>query len=66
MIPVKGHPNLYRDENSGAIINCDTNAYNQYLNIKTSRQNQKDELDKIKQDIEEIKYLLKEIISSKA
>ena len=66
MIPVKGHPNLYRDENSGAIINCDTNSYNQYLNIKTSRQNQKDELDRIKGDIEEIKSLLKEIISSKA
>jgi hypothetical protein len=66
MIPVKGHPNLYRDENSGAIINCDTNSYNQYLNIKTSRQNQKDELDRIKGDIEGIKSLLKEIISSKA
>ena len=32
MIKVEGHPNLYRDENSGAIINCDSTAYNQYVN----------------------------------
>ena len=63
MIPVKGHPNLYRDENSGAIVNCDNNAYNQYVNSLNNREAQKDELNKIKQDIDEIKTLLKEIIN---
>ena len=32
MIKVKGHSNLYRDENTGSIINCDTTNYNQYVN----------------------------------
>jgi hypothetical protein len=63
MIPVKGHPNLYRDENSGAIINCDNTAYNQYVNSLGNRESQKNELNKIKQDIDEIKTLLKEIIN---
>jgi len=63
MIPVKGHPNLYRDENSGAIINCDSNSYNQYVNSLNNREVQKNELNKIKQDIDEIKSLLKEIIN---
>ncbi len=63
MIPVKGHPNLYRDEKSGAIINCDNNAYNQYVNSLSNRESQKNELNKIKQDIDEIKTLLKEIIN---
>lgn len=63
MIPVKGHPNLYRDENSGAIVNCDSIAYNQYVNSLSNRETQRNELNKIKQDIDEIKSLLKEIIN---
>lgn len=61
MIPVKGHPNLYRDEKSGAIVNCDSNAYNQYVNSLNKRNEQKNEIEKIKQDLDEIKSLLKEI-----
>lgn len=63
MIPVKGHPNLYRDENSGAIINCDNNAYNQYVNSLNNRENQKKELIELRKDIDEIKSLLKEIVN---
>jgi hypothetical protein len=63
MIRVEGHQNLYRDENSGAIINCDSMAYNQYLNIVNNRESQKKELDKMKQDIDEIKSLLRELLN---
>ena len=63
MIRVKGHTNLYRDENSGAIVNCDSVTYNQYLNIVNNRESQKKELDMIKQDITEIKSLLKELLN---
>lgn len=63
MIPVKGHSNLYRDENSGAIINCDEQSYNQYINSVNKSKVQKVEIDQIKKDIEEIKSLLKEILN---
>ena len=63
MIRVKGHTNLYRDEHSGAIVNCDSVAYNQYLNIVNNRESQKKELDMIKQDIGEIKSLLRELLN---
>jgi hypothetical protein len=63
MIPVKGHPNLYRDENSGAIVNCDNNAYNQYVNSLNNRNSQKLEIEQMKKDIDEIKSLLKEFIN---
>jgi len=63
MIPVKGHPNLYRDEESGAIVNCDNTSYNQYVNSLNNRKSQKMELDQIKKDIEEIKNLLKQILT---
>jgi hypothetical protein len=62
MIPVKGHPNLYRDEKSGAIVNTDTNAYTQYVNSLRNRETQKSEIDKIKDDINEIKSLLRELL----
>lgn len=62
MIPVEGHKHLFRDENSGAIVNCDTLGYSQYVRIKSEKQKQKEEIDQIKSDIEEIKSLLKEII----
>jgi hypothetical protein len=62
MIPVKGHPNLYRDEKSGAIVNTDTNSYTQYVNSLRNRETQKNEIDKIKDDINEIKSLLKELL----
>lgn len=63
MIPVEGHPNLYRDEKTGAIINCDSLSYNQYIRTVNSKNTQKLEIEKIKNDINEIKSLLKEIIN---
>ena len=63
MIPVKGHPNLYRDEKSGAIINYDSQSYNQYVISSTNRESQKRDLEQMKSDIDEIKTLLKEIIN---
>ena len=63
MIPVQGHPNLYRDEQSGAIINCDNVSYTQYMNAMSNRALQKSEIDNMKKDIEEIKSLLREILN---
>jgi len=61
MIPVEGHKNLFRDEKSGAIVNTDTYGYSQYIKMKNEKQKQKEELDQIKNDINEIKLLLREL-----
>ena len=61
MIKVEGHQHLYRDEKSGAIINCDSMGYNQYVNSLRQKELQKNELDKMKDDINEIKSLLKKL-----
>ena len=34
MIQVEGHKNLFRDENSNAIVNTDRAAYNDYINSR--------------------------------
>ena len=59
MIPVEGHKNLYRDEKSGAIINTDSHGYSQYKKSRNIRLTQKEEIDGMKKDIEEIKNLLR-------
>ena len=59
MIRVEGHKNLYRDEKSGAIINTDSHGYSQYKKSRNIKLTQKEEIDSMKKDIEEIKYLLK-------
>ena len=59
MIKVDGHQNLYRDEISGAIINTDSSTYNQYVSSLERSRIQKEEMVKMKNDIDEIKSLLK-------
>ena len=63
MIKVEGHLNLYRDEETGAIINRDVTGYNQYINSIETKKLRREELDEMKKDIDEIKSLLREILN---
>tara|TARA_R100000742_G_C4276378_1_gene97395 strand:+ start:2265 stop:2468 length:204 start_codon:yes stop_codon:yes gene_type:complete len=62
MIKVKDRPNLYRDEVSGAIINRNNLEYNQRLKAIKSHDKQENELKKMREDIDELKYLLKMLV----
>lgn len=63
MIPVEGHINLFRDENSGAIVNLDTKEYQNYVRLRSERKRQREEIEQLKSDVSEIKQLLKELIN---
>ena len=65
MIKVKGYSHLYRDEKTGAIINTDTSAYRSRLNAITSIENEKSEIKKMRDEIDELKGLLKDLVESK-
>jgi len=63
---VEGHADLVRDNSTGAILNNDTSQYNQYLSLRAKRKqgtdridNMEDDLKSLKDDINEIKTLLK-------
>lgn len=58
LIPVEGHKNLYRDENSGAIINTDVSEYNNYIRLKNKKQKQQDQISELKQEVSDLKKLL--------
>ena len=62
MIPVKDNKGLFRDEKTNSIINCDDTDYEQYLKLKKQKLNEKNEIQYIKNDIEEIKDALKIIL----
>ena len=63
MIPVEGHKNLFRDESTGAIINCDNTEYQNYLQDKKRNSIKKAEIDAMKDEIETLKSMLRELAS---
>lgn len=62
MIPVKDNKGLFRDEKTNSIINCDDADYEQYMKLKKQKLNEKNEIETLKNDIEEIKGALKIIL----
>ena len=63
MIRVEGHQHLYRDEKSGAIVNTDTISYNQYVAALHKRKSQKRQLSEMREEIDGLKLILKEILT---
>ena len=63
MIPVEGHKNLFRDENTNAIINTDKAAYNDYINSRRINSDKQAELDAMKNEIETLKSMLNDLAS---
>ena len=61
-LKVKDNDHLYRDVNSGAIINTDNSAFEKYKRSKLKFQNMEHELNYLKGEISEIKNLLKQLV----
>ena len=64
MIPIKDNRGFYRDEKTNAVLNCNDVQYNEYIKMKNKKSLEERELDKIKNDIEEIKSALKTLIET--
>ncbi len=63
---VEGHNNLVRADNSNAILNTNLSEYNNYISLRAKRKqgtnridNMENDLKSLKDDINEIKTLLK-------
>ena len=63
---VEGHADLIRDPRTGAILNNDKSEYDNYIKMRAKRKegtnridNMEDDLKSLKDDINEIKTLLK-------
>jgi len=69
LLPVEGQPGLYRDTKSNAIVNNNIMEYENYVKQRNSRQTKNAkieqleiEMNQIKDDLFEIKSLLKSFI----
>jgi hypothetical protein len=69
-LKVEGHNNLLRDPNTNSIVNTNMTEYEQYIarrNSKTKEnqkvQNLEEELASMKNDIDEIKVLLRSLVN---
>ena len=62
-IPVEGRMGLYRDTDSTAIVNNNTQEYNAYMTRKTAMQEKNSELDQMKEDLDGKKDEMSEIKS---
>ena len=72
-IPVEGHTDLVRDNNSHAIINRNSGAYEKAKRRAAAAQAQRDEIrdttreiNHLKSEMHEIKNLLKELVGNRS
>ena len=63
MLPVEGHKNLFRDENTNAIINSDEASYNDYMNNRRINSDKQAEIDAMKEELETLKSMLNDLAS---
>tara|TARA_B100000085_G_scaffold171247_1_gene155850 strand:+ start:2022 stop:2225 length:204 start_codon:yes stop_codon:yes gene_type:complete len=61
LIPVKGNSGLFRDSETGAIINNNTNEYNAYMKNRNKLLSEKERIDKLESDIGDIKRMLQQL-----
>jgi hypothetical protein len=58
---VEGHPNIIRDLKTNAIINTDIQGMQNYISSKNRRLNEKQKLESLTNDVEEMKSSIEEI-----
>ena len=73
LVPVENNKGLYRDKSTDAILNCSDSDYQQYLEVKAKKINELthmnkinekiNEIDQLKDDVNEIKDMMKLILS---
>ena len=59
---VEGRSDLFRDTDSGAIVNTDRSAYLAYKSKKQQRLNEMGRIEKLQNEVDEIKSLLYKVI----
>jgi hypothetical protein len=69
-IKVKGHDHLIRDTKTNSIINTNVSEYNEYISRRDSKlkesqkiQNLESDVANMKEDLDEIKFLLRRLIN---
>jgi hypothetical protein len=66
LIKVEGHPGLARDPNTGAILNINSTEISRIKELRANQRDlkkaEKEEINQLKSDVEQIKMMLSQII----
>ena len=62
-LKVEGHSFLVRDSQTNAIVNRDKQGYDSYKNLRKAKGREKERLDRLENDVNEIKDLLIQLIN---
>ena len=72
-LKVEGHRELYSDSTTNSIVNRNTSDYNRYMSQKKTKNEETEKVDTMEQDlthlkneINEIKSLLKELVNGQS
>ena len=72
-LKVEGHGELYRDSTTNSIVNRNTSDYNRYMSQKKTKNEETEKVDTmeknlshLKNEINEIKSLLKELVNGQS
>ena len=72
-LKVEGHGELYRDSTTNSLVNRNTTDYNRYMSQKKTKNEETEKVDTMEQDlahlkneINEIKFLLKELVNGQS
>lgn len=63
LVPIENNKSLYRDIESGAVLNCSSSDYESYLQHKNSLIEKRDEIQNLKNEVSEIKDMMRLILS---
>jgi hypothetical protein len=61
-IKVENSNSLYRDSETGAILNCSDSDYENYLTLKRKRLQEIAEVDNLRNEVSELKSMMKLIL----
>lgn len=63
-IKVDQDSSLYKNMHTGAVINTDDQGYENYMRMKRKKERKDEEIDQLKDELSEIKGLLKTLIEN--
>jgi len=63
-MPVKDHPDLARDTQTGMIVNINKDKHRQHLNMVERIKNDKEEISTLKSEVQQMKNMLQKLLEN--
>jgi len=64
LMPVKDHPDLARDTQTGMIVNINKDKHRQHLNMVERIKNDKEEISTLKSEVQQMKNMLQKLLEN--